>query len=560
MEALRSGALAMMVAGVLTFGIAACAPKTDSGAPQVSRNTPEVTAERKYVLRRGNGAEPETLDPQRAQSMTAANIIRDLYEGLVSAAPDGTLIPGTAARWEISADGRTYTFHLRPEARWSNGDPVTAMDFVYGMRRCVDPATASAYAEILKPIQNAEEIVGGKQPPSALGATALDTHTLALQLKAPTPYFLGLLAHPSAYPAHRATIEQHGDQFTRPGKSVSNGAYRMKEWVTASHILLERNPSYWDAARTRIEFVRYLPIENADSEFKRYLAGELDWTGGVPIPQLDWVRTHLKNDFHVFPTLGIYYYGFNNERPPFNNPQLRKALTLAVDRKILVEKVTRGNEIPAYAWVPPGVFNYTPQEAEWAQWTQAEREDAARKLYAEAGYSEDEPLTVELRYNTSEGHKKIAVALAWMWKKTLGVRVRLINEEWKVFLQNVQLKKITEVYRLGWFGDYDDANTFLELMHSGFGLNGTGYKNSTYENLLERAGVEPDPAKRRELMQNAERQLLSDLPALPLYHYVSKHLMKPYVKGYAGNALDHHLSKDLWIDTGARAAPAAGNS
>ena len=514
-----------------------------------SRLTPEMTADGKFVLRRANGAEPETLDPHRAQSSNAANIIRDLYEGLVGAAPDGKLIPGAAQSWDVSADNRTYTFRLRPTAKWSNGEPVTAQDFVYGMRRCVDPATGSAYAEILKPIQNAEEIVAGKLQPDALGVRAADPQTLVVQLKAPTPYFLGMLAHVSTFPAHRQSVEQHGDQFTRPGKHVTNGAYRIKEWVTSSYILLERNPHYWDNANTRLDYVRFLPIENADSEFKRYLAGEVDWTGGVPIPRLEAVRRQLKAEFSMFPTLGVYYYGLNLERAPFkDNPKLRQALAMAIDRRILTGKVTRGGEIPAYAWVPPGVHNYEQQRLPWADWPRDQQLAEAQRLYREAGYSEDKPLELELRYNTLEAHKKIAVAIAYMWKNALGVRVKLINEEWKVFLQNVQLKKVTQVYRLGWFGDYDDANTFMELMYSRFGLNGTGYQSAIYDGLVDKASFEADPAERRKLLQAAERQLLRDLPVIPLYHYVNKHLMKPYVKGYAGNVLDHHYSKDLWIE------------
>ncbi len=557
MHPLQTAALALLTALLL----AACNPVGQGEDTKLSsRQTPEKSADGKFVLRRANGAEPETLDPHRAQSSNAANIIRDLYEGLVGAEPDGKLIPGAAQSWDISADARTYTFHLRPDARWSNGEPVTAGDFVYGLRRCVDPATGSAYAEILKPIQNAEEIVAGKLKPDALGALAADDHTLIVQLKAPTPYFLGMLAHVSSFPGYRKSIEAHGDQFTRPGKHVTNGAYRIKEWVTSSYILLERNPYYWDNANTRLDYVRFLPIENADSEFKRYLAGEVDWTGGVPIPRLEAVRKQLKDQFHMFPTLGVYYYGLNTERAPFkNNPKLRQALALAIDRKIIVEKVTRGGEIPAYAWVPPGVHNYEQQRVVWADWPREKQLAEARRLYKESGYDSDNPL--ELRYNTLEAHKKIAVAIAYMWKQALGVKVRLINEEWKVFLQNVQYKKVTQAYRLGWFGDYDDANTFMELMYSRFGLNGTGYQSAEYDALVDKASYEADPAYRRRLLQAAERQLLADLPIIPLYHYVNKHLMKPYVKGYAGNVLDHHYSKNLWIEwPAARAADAVGSA
>lgn len=514
-----------------------------------ARNTPTTLEDGSTVLRRGNGAEPETLDPHRAQSVTASNILRDLYEGLVGEAPDGRLIPGAAERWEIGPDGKLYTFHLRKNAKWSNGDPVTAADFVYGLQRSVDPKTGSAYAEILAPILNTKAIITGELPPSALGVKAVDTHVLQITLKAPTPYFLGLLTHSSSYPAHRASVEKHSDQFTQPGKHVSNGAYQLTDWVVAAHITLQRNTHYWNNEKTGIDVVKYLPIDNADSEFKRYLAGELEMTGSIPIPRLEWAQKNLPQDYKTHPSLAVYYYGLNISKPPFKDaPQLRRALSLAIDRRIITEKVTRGGEIPAYAWVPPGVNNYSPQKTDYASWPREQQIAEAKKLYAEASYGEGKPpLRVELRYNTSEGHKKIATAIASMWKTTLGVDVVLLNEEWKVFLANVQTKKVTEVYRAGWVGDYNDANTFLELMHSRFGLNGTGYNNPDYDALIDAAALQSDVTRRRELMQQAEGILLTDHPVIPLYHYVGKRLVKPYVKGFTGNVMGHYHSKHLSI-------------
>lgn len=542
------GCLLLVVAAQL----AACGSRGESAADSVARYTPMQMPDGGWVLRRGNGAEPETLDPQRVQSVNASNIVRDLYEGLVSTAADGTLVPGVAQSWEVSPDGLVYVFHLRPTARWSNGKPVTAADFVYSLRRLVNPETGSPYAAILKPVANAEAIIQGEQPPTALGVQALDAHTLKIQLHAPTPYFLGLMAHASSYPSYQPVVEKYGDAFTRPGNNVSNGAYVIKEWVTGGHILLEKNPYYWNRDQVRIQYVKYLPVSNVDSEFKRYLAGELELTSSVPIPQLQWIRRNLSQEMQVHPVLGLYYYGLNDARAPFKDkPKLRQALAMAIDRQILVEKVVRGGELPAYAWVPPGVANYTPQKVAWANWTQAKRNARALELYHQAGYSSEHPLQVQIRYNSSDGHRKIALAIAWMWKQALGVQVQLVNEEWKVFLQNVRLGELTQVYRMGWFGDYNDANTFLELMHSGFGMNGTGYHSAAYDALVDAAAAEPDAAKRRSYLQAAERQLLQDMPAIPLYHYVSKHLLKPYVKGYVGNVLDRHSSKDLWIDPAA---------
>ncbi len=537
--------------------LAACGNGKQDEAPAQSRNAPLINKDGSTVLRRGNGAEPETLDPHRAQSVNSSNILRDIYEGLVSEAPDGELVPGAAARWEISEDLRTYTFYLREEAHWSNGEPVTAADFVYGLRRCVDPATGSVYAEILTPIENAKVIIAGEAAPETLGVKALSDHVLEIRLKAPTPYFLGLLAHSSAYPAHQASVEKHGDQFTQPGNHVSNGAYQITDWVVASHITLERNPHYWDNDNSGVDVVKYLPIENAESEFKRYLAGELDMTSTLPIPQIEWAQKNLPQDYQKYPFLGVYYYGLNLTRAPFkDNPELRRALSLALDREIITEKVTRGDQIPAYSWVPPGVSDYQPAEASFAGWSREKRIEEARRLYREAGYSDENPLEVELRYNTSEGHKKIATAIASMWKTTLGAKVVMVNEEWKVFLQNVNTKKVTQVYRSGWIGDYNDANTFLELMHSKFGLNGTGYSNPQYDAYLDAASHESDINRRRELMHQAEQVLLEDMPVIPIYHYVGTRLVKPYIKGFVGNIMGHFYSKHLSI----RATAGAGDA
>lgn len=522
-------------------------------APAPPPGEPEIMADGGQVLRKGNSAEPESLDPHRAQSVGSSNVLRDLYEGLVSEAPDGSLIPGAAERWAISEDGRTYTFFMRPNARWSNGDPVTAEDFAWSLQRAVDPATASSYAEILAPIENAKAIITGEKPPESLGAKAIDSDTLQIRLNAPTPYFLGMLTHSMAYPVHRSSVLEHGDNFPKPGNNISNGAYVIKEWQVSAHILLQRNPQYWDNANTRIEYVKLLPIDNAESEHKRYLAGELDWTGGIPQSRLAWAKKQLPNDYRQHPYLGVYYYGLNVTREPFkNNPKLRRALSLAIDRDILVTKATRGGEIPAWNWVPPGVNNYVGQVPEIASQSREQQINEAKRLYQEAGYGENNHPIVTIRYNTSEGHKDIATTIGSFWKSVLGVKVELVNEEWKVFLRNVKEKKKTQAYRSGWIGDYNDANTFLELMGSGFGLNGTGYNNPVYDQLLKSAALEADPAKRRQLLQRAEQVLLEDQPVIPIYFYVKKSLVKPWVKGMVGNVMDHHYSKNLWIEVEAQ--------
>lgn len=510
------------------------------------------------LLRKGNGPEVETLDPHKAEGVSAANVLRDLYEGLVAEQPDATLIPGAAESWTISDDLKTYTFTIRDRARWSNGDPVTAHDFVAGLRRSADPATGSHYSQMLAPIENAEAVIEGKLPPARLGVEARDARTLIVRLRGPTPYLLGMLVHPSTYPVHRASLAQHGSQFAQVGKLVSNGAYRLVERVVQSHITLERNPHYWDNANTRIDRVVYLNTEDLNSELKRYRAGELDWTYEVPASQGEWIRENLRESYHVNTYLGVYYYGFNLLKPPFkDNPKLRRALSLAVDRDVIVNKVLGLGEQPATSWVPPGVIGHRSAPAQWAGWSREQRLAEARKLYAEAGYSASNPAKVEIRYNTHDNHKKVATAIAAMWKQWLGVETELINEEWKVYLQNRRLKASTQVFRAGWIGDYNDANSFLEILHSAHGLNDTGYANPHYDALLGKASVEIDPARRAQWMHEAEAMLLEDLPVLPIYFYVTKRLVSPRVQGWEGNIMDHHSTRFLRLIDDAKPAAAA---
>ncbi len=518
-------------------------PVTASAAPPAG-----VKLAAEQVLHRGNGSEPQSLDPHKSEGVPSSNIQRDLFEGLVSEAPDGELVPGAAESWEISEDGKTYLFHLRRNAVWSNGDPVTAHDFVFSWRRIVDPMTGSYYSQTLAPILNAEAIIQGKMPKERLGVEALDDYTLKVTLKGPTPYFLGLLTHSSTYPVNRQNVEQYGEKFARPGRLLSNGAFVLKEWRVQSHIVLERNPRYWDDANTTLDKVIYYPIEDQSTELKRYRAGELDTTEAFPLTQLGWLRKNIPDEVRIAPYLGTYYYGFNLTRPPFkDNRKLRQALTMVVDREILTGKVLRAGEIPAYGWVPPGVLHYEAVEYEWKKLSKEERLAEARRLYQEAGYSRENPLTVEIRYNTNENHKKIAVAIGVMWKRALGVRVRLVNEEWKVFLENRKQKRLTQVFRAGWIADYNDAYSFAELLHSRHGINDSGYDNPEYDALLEASAHEPDLKKREELLRRAERIMINDYPILPIYFYVSKHVVKPWVGGWVDNIMDHHYSKHLYI-------------
>lgn len=499
------------------------------------------------VLHQGNGAEPQSLDPHRSEGVPGSNIQRDLFEGLVNEAPNGDLEPGAAEFWEVSDDGLIYTFNLRREARWSNGDPVTADDWVYSLRRSLDPMTMSRYTFILNPIRNAEAIAAGQMPLDDLGVRKIDDYTLEIQLEGPTPYFLGLLTHSSSYAVHRPSIEQHGDQHTRPGNLVSNGAFMLGDWVVQSHVKLVRNPQYWDDSNTVLNEVWYYATEDQSAELRRYRAAELDITSTVPNRQLGWARENVPDELVIAPYLGSYYYGFNVTQPPFKDqPGLRRALALAIDRTIITQQVTGAGQLASFGWVPP-VNGYEGQQMPEAEWTQAEREDEARRLYAEAGYTADNPLRTEILYNTQEDHKRIALAIAAMWKQVLGAEVGILNQEWKVYLDTRRQKIDTQVFRGGWIGDYNDAYTFSELMLSTSGLNDSGYVSPEYDALVRQASREANLETRAQMLQQAERLLLEELPVLPIYFYVTTKLKKPWVGGYESNIMDHHRSKNFYI-------------
>ncbi|HSG64324.1 MAG TPA: peptide ABC transporter substrate-binding protein [Gammaproteobacteria bacterium] len=500
------------------------------------------------VLNRGNGGEPDTLDPHRNEEDSGAEVLRDLFEGLTTETVDADIVPGTAASWTISDDGLVYTFSLRPEARWSNGDPVVAEDFVAGLRRTVDPATASTYAQILYPIENAEAVVTGRLPPTALGVRAIDDRTLEIRLAAPTPYFLALLSHGTTYPIHRASLAEHGANFARPGNLVSNGAYRLTEWLVQSHIKLVRNEHYWDAHKVQIDTVYFHATENIDAELRRYRAGELDMTFQFPSSQYDWIQANLPGELRNEPYISTYFYVFDVTEPPFDDIRLRQALSMAIDRRVIAADVAGSGQPPAFGIVPDGVANYIGARYAWAALPDAARIAEARRLYAAAGYSADRPLRTEIRYNTSENHQRIAIAVASMWRQTLGVEARPVNEEWKVMLQTRLDHSAWEVMRLGWVGDYNDAFTFLEIFGSTHGQNFAGFADPEYDTMLTRIAQESDPVARRDLMHSAEKRVLDAYPIMPLYFYTNKHVVKPYVKGFRANIMNHNYSRHLRIE------------
>ena len=498
------------------------------------------------VLQRGLPSDPESLDQHKARSIQAADVLRDIGEGLVAYSPTGELVPAAAERWDVSADGLTYTFHLRKQARWSNGDKVEAGHFVFGLRRLVAPATGAFYANMLAAVANAPEIVAGDMPVDALGVEAPDELTLIIKVARPTPYLLSLLAHPSTFPLHPASVAEFGDHFARPGKMLSNGAFVLDAWVPGSVLALRRNENYWNNAATALDGVNYHVVVQDAAELNRYRAGELHITSTVPPDNFAALRAQYGSELHVAPYLGLYYYGFNLLKSPFkDNRELRKALSMAIDREQLTDKVLARGEMPAYSWVPPGVGGYEPTVFSFASLTKHERETLARRLYKEAGYSAAKPLKIELRYNTSDTNRKIAVSIQSMWRDVLGVEATLINEEFQVLLANMRDAEVTQVFRSSWIGDYNDAQTFLSVLQAGSAANMPRYANDEYESLMERAANQADPDRRMLYLEEAERVLLADHPVIPLYFYVSKHLVSPQVSGWGDNVLDYHYSQHL---------------
>ena len=498
--------------------LAACGVDDESTAPA-------------SILQRAIPTDPETLDQHKARSTQAAEILRDLSEGLVGYSAGGELVPAAAASWDVSDDGLTYTFHLREGAKWSNGDPVTAAHFVAGVERLVDPETAAFYAQFLSDIS---------------GIEAVDELTLVMTLTQPTPYLLSLLTHPATFPIHTPSVAEHGDGFARPGKFVTNGAYVLDAWVPGAVVSLRRNEHYWNDAATAIDKVNYHVLVQDSAELNRYRTGELHITSTVPPDNFAQVREELGDQLHVAPYLGVYYYGFNLSKPPFkDNPGLRQALSMAIDREQLTTKVTGRGEAPAYSWVPPGANNYEPPALSYSAMTQAERNQVARNLYKAAGYSDENPLRIELRYNTSDTQRRTAVAIQAMWKNALGVETTLVNEEFQVLLANIRERDITQVFRASWIGDYNDAHGFLKIMESDNPANMPGYASDDFDSLMQKAASQTDLGNRRLFLEEAERVMLADHPTIPIYFYVSKHLVSPEIEGWGDNVLDYHYSQHL---------------
>jgi oligopeptide transport system substrate-binding protein len=544
---------------VFVMIIAGCSkPKPSAGQPGAPAPTRESAAvedwrtayvpkndawrkvEQHFLL--ANTAEPEGLDPGIVTGVPEDRLLRALFEGLTSSDPKTLEArPGTAKSWDISADGLTYTFQLREDARWSDGKPVTSQDFYDSWKRVLTPATAATYAYQLYPIANAEAFQKGKLTDFAkVGITAPDDHTLVATLGAPCPYFLDLCAFFTLYPVRVDVIEAHGDRWQRPEHMVSNGPFKLTAWEARQHITMEKNPHYWDADFVKLEKITAYPYDNLDTVYNLFLNKKIHWSPAIPQPKLEEIKRNA--DYYVVPYLGTYFYRFNCSKPPFDDPAVRKAFSQAVDRSIITEHVLRGGQ-QAATWFCPPVAGYEPVKG-----LPYDR-DKARATLAAAGYGPDKPFPeIELLFNTQEAHKMVAESIAQQLSDNLGVKISLRNTEWKIYLDLMD-KLEYDIIRSGWIGDYGDPNTFFDMWVTGGGNNRSGWSNEKYDALVRQSQIEPDHTKRLALFAKMEKILVEEeFPILPIYIYVNQGLLAEQVLGWHENVRDLHPYQYMWLE------------
>ncbi|MFV8985120.1 ABC transporter substrate-binding protein [Serratia fonticola] len=496
-----------------------------------------------------NGSEVASLDPHKVEGTPESNIILNLLEGLVSTDANGHLAPAVAENWE-NAGYQTWTFHLRPGAVWSDGSPVTAQDFVYSWQRLADPKTGSPYASYLQyaRIENIDAILAGKKPPESLGVSAIDDKTLKVTLSEPVPYFVSMLSHTSMKPVKQSVVEKFGDKWTLPQNYVGNGAYRLSEWVVNERIVLERSPSYWNNGKTVIEQATFLPLSSEVSDINRYRSGEIDITNSAIPPNLyAKMKREIPEQLHVNPYLCTFYYEINNQRAPFTDERVRAAVKLTLDRDIIANKIMGQGQIPAYSFTPTFTEGGNFSQPEWAGWTQEKRNEEAKKLLAQAGFTAEKPLKFTLLYNTSDQNKQQAIAAASMWKKNLGAQVTLQNQEWKTSLQSRHEGQF-DVARATWCGDYNEPSAFLNMLLSNSSNNTFFYKSPAFDALMASTLQAPDAAARGAIYQQAETLLDKDSALIPVYYRVSARLVKPTVGGFTGKDPQDYIDvKNFYI-------------
>ncbi|MFV9669530.1 oligopeptide ABC transporter substrate-binding protein OppA [Pantoea graminicola] len=518
--------------------------------PAIAANPPAGAplAEQQQIVRHIKD-EPASLDPLKAVGLPEIQVIRDLFEGLTNQDAQGKIVPGVAQSWS-SSDNKTWIFTLRNNARWSNGDPVTARDFVYSWQRLVDPKNSSAFAWFagLSGIENAAAITKGEMTTDKLGVVALDNSRLKVTLDRPVPWFPALVANVALFPVPEKVITQQGDSWTAPGKLVGNGAYQLSERVVNEKIVLTRNPHYWDDAHSVLTKVTFVPINEESSATKRYRANDIDITESFPKEMYGLLKKTLPGEVYTPDQLGTYYYAFNTQKGPTADVRVRKALSWSIDRKIIAEKVLGTGEKPAWHFTPDVTAGFKPLPSFLQQHDQNSLNAQARALLAAAGYGPGKPLKLKLLYNTSESHQKIAIAVASMWKKNLGVDVTLENQEWKTYIDSRNSGNF-DVIRASWIGDYNEPSTFLNLLTAGNSSNISRFSNRDYDAVLAKASRETSDEARNSDYNRAEQILADQAPIAPIYQYTNGRLIKPWVKGYPiTNPEDVAYSRELWIE------------
>ncbi len=494
-----------------------------------------------------NGGDPTSLDPHKVSGDWENRVVGDMIEGLVAEDADAKAIPGQAESWTISDDGLVYTFKLREDAVWSDGTPVTSDDFVFAFQRLMNPESAAKYAYLQYPIKNAEAINTGEMSDiGALGVRAVDDKTLEITLQEPTPYFITALVHYTAYPVPKHIVEAKGDDWVKVENIAVNGPYKPAEWLPGSHVKLVRNDTYYDHDSLKIDEVIYYVLEDESAALKRYRAGEFDILTEFPTDQFAWLEENHPGEARVSPFLGLYYYVFNHNKPPFDDKRVRQALSMAVNREVIGPQILGTGEKPAYSWVVPGMDNYgDPYMATWRDMPYGEKVAQAKTLLADAGYGPDNPLKLQLRYNTNENHKRIAVAIAAMWK-SLGIEVELFNTEVKVHYADLNENNFDGIARAGWLADYNDPVNFLELLKGGNKYNYGRWANAEFDAYLEKAAKETDLTKRAGLLYEAEKIAMEESAAAPIYYYIARNVVSPKVSGFVDNAKDIHRTR--WIE------------